>query len=193
MAERWVAAAVVAVVLVCSAGCGYLQRRGNDALDIFDVGVTVSNHARPDFALFVSFWNIFPLGYAHVDGKLIGIGNGQVGVLDFVHRGSWGVLLWGAEEHAVAEDVMTPPGPQHHAQGALRLALGAEDMPPRHQYFDCDRTFHLGWIGLHLRIKLDDLADFVVGWTGPDIMKDDGLARGRAHENVNLLKQGGEP
>ena len=180
------ALALLFLLLIGSSGCAYMQHRGEDALDILDVGITISNHARPDFALFVNFWNILPLGYAHVDGKLIGIGNGQAGVLDFAHRDSWGVLLWGAEERSVADDVTTPPGPQRYAQGALRLALGAENTPPAHQYFDCDRTLHLGWIGIHLRIKLDDLADFILGWTTLDIMHDDGLPRGLpAHRRSN--------
>jgi hypothetical protein len=68
-------------------------------------------------------------------------------------------------------DSRTPP---RYDQGFVRLIAGAEREPPFHQYFDCDRTFHLGWIGLHLRIKLDELADFVLGWAGRDIMGDDG-------------------
>lgn len=160
-------------------GCMYLHDRGRDALDIFDVGITVSNHLRPDLGAFVSFWNILPIGFAHVEGKLVGIGNGRVGVLDFVHDRTWGAVIWGAEQHGVADGVrVTPEGPPRYDQGALRLALGAERSPPGHQYFDCDRTFHLGWLGIHLRIKLDELADFFLGWTTLDIMKDDGLPRG---------------
>lgn len=156
-----------------STGCAYMGNRGRDALDIFDVGVLVSDHVRPDFAAFVSFWNVFPLGYAHADGKLIGVGGGRVGIQDFRHLDSWGVLAWGAEQHAVGEPTAGGEPVARYDQGFLRLALGAEAKPPSHQYFDCDRTFVLGWIGLHLRIKLDDLADFVTGWVGLDIMNDD--------------------
>ena len=156
-----------------STGCASLGERGRDALDIFDVGVLVSDHARPDIAAFMTFWNIFPMGYAQVDGKLIGIGAGRAGVMDFQHVHSWGVLAWGAEQHAVGDLGDSPDPPARCDQGWLRLALGAENKPPRHTYYDCDRTFALGWIGLHLRIKLDDLADFVTGWFGMDIMDDD--------------------
>lgn len=162
--------AAIMLVLLGSSGCTYLGNRGRDALDVFDAGILVSDHARPDFAAFLNFWNILPAGYAHVDGRLIGVGGGRVGLLDFQHRDSWGVVAWGAEQHTAGE-----PGavPARYDQGFARLALGAERRPPGHQYFDCDRTFHLGWIGLHLRIKLDDLADFILGWAGADIMNDD--------------------
>ncbi len=153
-------------------GCAYLGNRGRDALDIVDTGILVSDHARPDFAAFLNFWNLFPMGYAHVDGKLIGIGGGRAGIQDFRHVDSWGVLAWGAEQRAVGP-LNTGAERPRYDQGFVRLALGTERDPPGHQYFDCDRTFHLGWVGLHLRIKLDDLADFLTGWAGMDIMHDD--------------------
>ncbi len=175
-AGRALAVALILALAAMGGGCSYMARRGNDALDIFDVGVLVSDHVRPDLAAFVNFWNVLPLGYAHVDGKLIGIGGRRAGILKFRHLDSWGVLAWGAEQRAVGEPEPGMEGPPRYDQGFVRLALGAEHKPPGHQYFDCDRTFHLGWIGVHLRIKLDDLADFITGWAGLDIMGDD--ARG---------------
>jgi len=156
-----------------STGCAYLGNRGRDALDIFDAGILVSDHSRPDFAAFLDFWNLFPIGYAHVEGKLIGIGGGRVGIQEFRHLDSWGVLVVGAEQRAVGPLEPGADVPPRYDQGIVRLIAGAERKPPFHQYFDCDRTFHLGWVGLHLRIKLDDLADFVTGWAGLDIMHDD--------------------
>ncbi|MFO7958226.1 MAG: hypothetical protein R6X33_14160 [Candidatus Brocadiia bacterium] len=172
-ARRALFLAMLLPVSLSVTGCTYMGNRGRDALEIFDVGVVVSDHARPDFAAFLNFWNIFPLGYAHVDGKLIGIGGGRAGIQQLRHDDSWGVLAWGAEQRAVGE---LPPGtdvPPRYDQGFARLALGADRDPPGHQYFDCDRTFHLGWIGLHLRIQLDELADFFTGWAGMDLMADD--------------------
>jgi hypothetical protein len=167
-------------VLSVGSGCTYLRDRGRDAMDVFDVGILVSDHARPDLGLFVSFWNIFPLGYAKVQGKLIGMGNGEVGLLDFVQDQTWGVLLWGAEQHGVAAGASwgADGRPPRYDQGLVRIAARSGRKPPIHQYFDCDRTIYLGWIGVHLRIKLDDLADFILGWATLDIMKDDGLLRG---------------
>ena len=45
------------------------------------IGVLVSDRVRPEFAAFLNFWNVFPMGYAGVDAKLIGIGGGRIGVL----------------------------------------------------------------------------------------------------------------
>lgn len=171
--SRTLVLTALVVASLVSTSCNYMGNRGRDALDIFDVGVLVSDHVEPDFAAFLNFWNLFPLGYAHVDGKLIGIGGGRAGIQDFRHLHSWGVLGWGAEERAVGKLPPRTEAPPRYDQGFVRLALGAEDKPPGHQYFDCDRTFHLGWIGVHLRIKLDDLADFILGWSGLDIMNDD--------------------
>jgi hypothetical protein len=173
IAARTLVLGMLIVGSLASTGCAYLGNRGRDALDVFDVGVLVSDHARPDFAAFMTFWNIFPIGYAHVDGKLIGIGGGRAGIQDFRHEDSWGVLAWGAEQHSVGELPAGTEAPARYDQGFLRLALGAEHKPVPHSYFDCDRTFVLGWIGLHFRVKLDHLADFVTGWAGMDIMHDD--------------------
>jgi hypothetical protein len=60
-----------------------------------------------------------------------------------------------------------------YSQGLIRV-LGTPPNPPlHHTYFDCDRTFVLGWIGLHLRIQLDEMLDFFTGWFGADVMADD--------------------
>lgn len=163
-------------VALASAGCcsPYMMDRKQDALEVFDVGLLVSDHLAPDFAAFMSFWNLFTMGYAHVDGKLLGIGGGRAGVIDFRHRNTWGVFLYGDERHGVGPTYTPDPRMQRtYSQGIIRV-LGTPPNPPlHHTYFDCDRTFHLGWIGLHLRIQLDEMLDFVTGWFGADVMADD--------------------
>jgi hypothetical protein len=169
-----------------------MRDRGQDALDIFDAGLLVSDHLAPDFAAFVSFWNIITLGYARVDGKLIGVGDGRIGVMDFRHWNTWGVLLYGDERHGIGSTYTPNPDLQPtYSQGLIRV-LGTPPRPPlHHTYFDCDRTFVLGWIGLHLRIQLDEMLDFVTGWFGADIMGDDqyGPAR-QAAESQAALRAG---
>lgn len=173
-----IAFVLVIAASLASIGCrgAYMQARKQDALDIFNVGLLVSDHLSPDFAAYVSFWNLFTLGYAHVDGKLIGIGAGRVGVIDFRHQNSWGVLLYGNERYGIGPTYTAPPEDQPvYSQGLIRV-LGNPPHPPlHHTYFDCDRTFVLGWVGLHLRIQLDEMLDFITGWFGGDIMEDDGL------------------
>ena len=34
-------------------GCGYFRAQGNDALDMFDVGVSVTTHLMPELACYV--------------------------------------------------------------------------------------------------------------------------------------------
>jgi hypothetical protein len=177
LSARLVLLAVIALVLAASGCCNpYMQDRKQDALDIFNVGLLVSDHLAPDFAAYVSFWNLFTLGYAHVDGKLIGIGAGRAGIIDFRHQDSWGVLLYGDERYGIGPTYVAKPDDQPTYSQGLPRVLGTPPNPPlHHTYFDCDRTFVLGWVGLHLRIQLDEMLDFITGWFGGDIMEDDGL------------------
>ncbi len=90
----------VLLLIVVSAlflnGCAYMEARGRDALDMFEIGITITDKAEPDFSLYFDFFNITPVGYSKVDGKVLGIGNRQIGWLDHSnHR--WGLLLAGED------------------------------------------------------------------------------------------------
>lgn len=174
--RRISAAGLLAAVLLTTGCCtDYIKNRGKDALDVFNVGILVSDHLTPDFGLLFSFWNVFPMGFAHVNGKLIGIGDSRIGVMDIKHQNSWGIWCWGAEEYRAGDfDRSDPESTSRHDQGWLRLLCGVDRPPPKQTYFECDRVVHLGWIGLHLRIHLDQMADFFTGWLGCDILNDDG-------------------
>jgi len=78
------------VLLACAAlmsaiGCSstYMKNRGNDLMDIVELGVTTSPVKQPGFALNANCFNIVPVGYAHVCGWFTGLGARQFGVLDF--------------------------------------------------------------------------------------------------------------
>ena len=169
-------------ILVLTNGCSYLRNRGLDALDIVDVGVTFTDKTSPDFAIFADFFSITPVGYSRIDGKVFGIGNRQIGWLDYEDR-CWGVLLWGSEKKGSGK--FNPKDP-HQARvdqqdlktrprfntGILRMSL-QDNLPPLLQFLECDRCVHLGWIGVHATIRPFDLLDFILGWTTLDILGDD--------------------
>ena len=79
-----------------------MRNRLNDALDIVDIGITVTPRAEPDFALFLDFYNFLPLGYADVNGKLLGLGNRNPGWNDFEMQ-AWGVLAWGQRKYGTGK------------------------------------------------------------------------------------------
>jgi hypothetical protein len=166
--------------------CAYLQHRGDDAKDILDIGITVTPSVKPDFALYFDFFNMLPLGYSNVDGKLLGIGYRQGGALDYQSH-NWGVWAYGSEKQGAG--VFNPNDPRHARQGvepaepwpaydAGFVRVFAEDNPPpKFHYMECTRQIHLGWIGYMMDFRPVDLLDFFVGWTTIDILHDDHIPR----------------
>jgi len=163
-------------------GCTYLKNRGNDAMDIIDIGITFNNEWKPDFGLYFDFFNVLPIGYANVDGKMIGWGNRNAGWLDYNER-SWGVIGWGSEKRGCGE--FNPLDP-HQARpdqrtlaerpdfnvGVVRMA-SEDNSPPVPQFFECNKMIFLGWIGIYNTCRPGDIIDFILGWTTLDIMGDD--------------------
>jgi hypothetical protein len=169
-------------------GCAYMRDRGHDAMDIIDIGVTVNDKPMPRFALYFDFFNILPLGFSNVDGKVLGMGNRQAGFMDFEHQ-NWGVLAVGKEQKG--SGVFNPNDP-HQARPDQKdlterprydvgfVGVGGEEPPPDMQFLECDRALHLGWIGLHATMRPIDLLDFVFGWFTIDMMGDDGIPSANA-------------
>lgn len=167
-------AALVAVLLACT-GCAYLRDRYNDATDMVDVGVTVSN--RPSFACYLGFLNVLSLGYVDFDGTLLGLGNSEFGTLP-ARNHARGLLLWGEERLGYGaqfkpEDPETPP---LWRVGVLGLIQGP--VPSKEHTVNCPKILHLGWVGFMLNCKFGQWADFALGWTTLDIMNDDTGTRG---------------
>ncbi|MFO7957447.1 MAG: hypothetical protein R6X33_10145 [Candidatus Brocadiia bacterium] len=165
-------AIVVSVVLLMllSSGCAtYWADRGNDSLDILDVGVTTSS--KPGFSLYAGFLNVLSLGYSDVDGTLWGIGGRHAGAVP-MRQNAAGVLLEGYEQLGYRDfDPADPDSPEPWRVGIIGLAEGPP--PPPGQTVNCPKLLHLGWVGLTLNCRFGELADFVVGWFGGDIMGDD--------------------
>ncbi|NQU42613.1 hypothetical protein HQ520_04965 [bacterium] len=187
---RMASALILLTLLAGLSGCSYLSDRGRDALDIFDLGITITPEAKPDFAIYFDFFNMLPVGYGNVDGKMIGWGNRQMIFLDdtpldyTLH--SWGALVWGSEKYGTGSFIPADPRqvrddqrdllerPRYNA-GVARVISEEENRPPWTHYFECQRALHLGWIGIVFNLRPLDVVDFVVGWTTVDFMGDDHL------------------
>ena len=170
------------VVITLVSGCTYFRARGRDALDMMDIGFTVTDKWSPDFSIYADFFQITPLGFTSIDGKVLGIGNRQIGLLDYENK-SWGVLLWGSDWKGSGifnpKDPRQARGDQRDATERPRFNTGIVRMlaqgnrPPTPTFIECDRGIHLGWIGFHFSVRPGDILDFILGWTTLDIMGDD--------------------
>ena len=171
--------ALLLTAMIACSGCTYAKNRGNDALDILDVGVTTSKE--PGFSLYAGFLNILSLGYSNVDGTLRGIGGGDTGAIPMRHNAA-GALLWGREQMGYdgAFDPEDPESPQPHGVAPIGLLLGP--LPSGRHAVDCPKLLHLGWVGLTLNCHFAELADFLLGWTTLDILGDDYAAEAGASE-----------
>ena len=156
-------------IAVATQGCGYFRHRGQDAKDMFDVGLTFSS--KPQFAAYTNCPIIFPIGYGKVDGSFVGVGGRKAGVMKH-KESSTGLLLWGREEvswEKAGEN--DPKSLQTEDQGLLGLATAEEENRIRTPA--CKHYLHLGWIGLVGNIRWLEIPDFFLGWVGLDITGDD--------------------
>lgn len=167
MLAMWVTVAVLALM---GSGCAYLSDRGNDALDIFDVGLTVTSE--PRLAAYCGFQSLIAIGYSDVDGKMIGIGDRRVGVIDFRHNAA-GIVLEGYEQLGVGSnfDLSDEDSPVKRGIGLGLIYGGYPDSFMG--ALNCPKFVHIGFIGCNMNCKLGELVDFLLGWTTLDIANDD--------------------
>lgn len=152
-----------------STGCAYFINRGNDLVDVFDVGITVSE--KPQIGLYASWLNLVPVGYSNFDGTLIGLADRNVGAVKAREKAA-GVLVWGYEQFGYEDfNVNDPESPPQWGVGLAGLAEGP--LPPAGQTANCPKLLHLGFIGLSINCKVGQLVDFILGWTTLDVMGDD--------------------
>lgn len=167
--RRMVLALTILVVAGLTSGCAYMRDRGNDALDIVDLGVTMSGE--PQFGAYVGFQSLLGLGYANFEGQMFGIGGGNVGLMDAeYHAGS--ILVTGYENWQFAGS------PARETDTDIGLAMidgGGPDNFAR--FFTCPKFIHLGWIGLSLGCSPGQIIDFLLGFTTLDLGSDDGHLR----------------
>jgi hypothetical protein len=160
-----------------------MRNRINDLADIVDVGITVTPQAEPQFGLFFDFYNFLPFGYVDVNGKILGLGNRQLGWSDFEMK-AWGLLAWGRKKYGTGKFNPADPHQARSNQRGLTErqtydvgfvgSFAGKNPPPELWFMDCGpRILHLGWIGLYETSRYPDLLDFILGWTTLDILRDD--------------------
>ncbi len=147
----------------------YLRNRGQDALDMFDIGFTFS--LKPQFGLYANCPFTMPVGLAKVDGYYAGIGGGKFGVMEH-HQASAGLLLAGRERVTWGSaDSDEGQSGGDYTIGLLGLNTDVEGKPVYRP--QCTHYFHLGFIGVTGNVNYKDIPDFFLGWFGLDICGDD--------------------
>jgi len=153
-----------------TSGCAYLHNRGNDAKDIFDVGLTFSK--QPQFGLYCGFQSLLGVGYAGVDGHECGIGQREMGWLPMRYNAG-GLVLAGYEQYAF-DGKYDPRNPDSPTTRGVGLGMFHYATPRSVvEMLQCAKFVHLGWIGVNLNCKIGELLDFVIGWSTLDIGGDD--------------------
>ena len=170
MTWRTIVTVALAVVWTTAPGCSYPKHRLQDAAEMFDVGFTFSK--KPQFSAYMNCPVVAPIGYGEVDGQFVGVGGGEVGMMDH-HQESRGLLFWGREE--VSWDTFDPEDADTisvQGVGLLGLAENAGDEEP----YDlaCIHYLHLGWIGVAANVHWLEIPDFFLGFFLLDPVRDDG-------------------
>lgn len=162
---------------VLTNGCAYMQARGNDAKDVFDIGITVTK--TPHVGVYAGFNSIIGVGYVNMDGHMLGMAQRRAGVLP-MRFSAGGMVLEGYEQYGYCDDFdandKATPKRRGNALGMLYDAKPSGGM----EMFQCPKIVHLGWVGVNVTCKLSELADFVLGWTTIDIADDDAAAEALA-------------
>jgi hypothetical protein len=164
-------------VLAASQGCTYLRYRGEDFLDIADIGFTVS--IKPGFALYADAVSVLPLGFSYVDGYFLGWGGGQFGFTRHYEH-CWGLLAIGHETHAWGKFSKGNPSTLN------RQFVGIAGLPlfpvvqSRPSYMPaCVHYLHLGFIGAAANARYMEIIDFLLGFACVDLARDDGKPMSR--------------
>lgn len=176
---------MILTAVLCGTGCSYLQDRATDARNVIDLGISVNTSLKPQFSCYFDFFQLVPIGYGNLDCKVLGLGNRQLGWVDYQNHG-WGVLAVGRLQQGYG--VFNPNDPEQargdqrelterptYDTGFVGSFTGAEPPPPL-QHIQCERSIHLGWIGIQNSMRPLAILDFILGWTTFDLLKDDHLA-----------------
>lgn len=168
-----VALGVVVPVLLAAHGCCYLKARGNDAKDMFDIGLTFTK--TPHVAVHAGFQSLLTVGYADLDGHLAGIGQGQAGWVPMRYKAA-GAVLDGYEQYAYGANFDPAAAASPRQRGAGLGMLHYELPDSAMEMLQCPKFVHLGWVGVDVNCKLGEILDFLAGWSTLDIGGDDDRA-----------------
>jgi len=115
---------------------GFLKSRVKDALEMADVGVTITS--TPQWTLYAALLSSTPVGYGKVDGYFFGVGGGDIGAMR-IYYNHIGLGVWGRERtgwgdgllfHFGGFDVDKPETMHCQGVGVLGFLLPPYDRRP---------------------------------------------------------------
>jgi hypothetical protein len=157
-------------------GCGFLGDRVRDAGDTMDLGFTLSS--RPQFAVYGCAFGLGGLGYGKLDGKVLGLFGGRVG-LQSLSANIWSAGPVGGETIQVGDGEVVKK-----CSGAVCIMRRAPEGTTKSS--SCCHYLHLGFLGMAGNLHYKEILDCTLGWVGVDICNDDQsrLRRASAPEPV---------
>ena len=164
------------VTFFAAQGCTYLQHRGEDFAEIFDLGLTITT--TPQIGLYANGVSIASGGYSNIDGYFVGWGGGKFGVQRHYNK-CWGLVLIGHETMGWGDfDKNDPSTLYQQWQGILGVLAMPHETNPNYVPA-CVHFFpHLGYVGLVWNARYMEMVDFILGWGMIDIARDDGYRFG---------------
>jgi len=163
-------AMVAAAAFVSLSGCSsYLEKRGQDAVQMLEIGITHTD--QPSNAFFVCGVSIVGFGAANLEGTFTGMGGNQIGTTKFYYR-SVGYGLWTYEEIGWGDYDKTRQETLYSYYGGI--AGWIEHIQRRPGYAPgCNHFIHFGRSGFVFNVRYLEILDFLLGWTTLDICGDD--------------------
>jgi hypothetical protein len=172
---------LLAVAAILSTGCTYMHNRGEAAMKMFDIGITVSPICKPGLAVYVSIPGSIGAGGSCVDGKIFGIANNHAGWLDYENK-SYGAVLWGSSKQGGGDfdskDIYQARDDQRDLTerptfhtGPVR-DIACDNEVPSPAFIECDKFVHIGYVGILFNCRFLRIVNFIVGWTTLDFMAD---------------------
>jgi hypothetical protein len=166
-----------------SQGCAvvrYFQYRGEDCLEMVDVGLTIT--PEPCIGLYWNSLDVLVAGYSNIDGYFVGWGGGQLGVTQHYDK-CYGFIV-SHEEVGWGDFDKNDPSTLHMRVGGLAglaSVAGTGPSKPSPDYTPACVHFipHIGPVGLVWNARWTQIVDFIVGFTTIDIAGDDGYRFGK--------------
>jgi hypothetical protein len=162
-AIRPVLAVLVVVAGLATQGCSYLGDRARDAGDTMDLGFTLSS--KPQFAVYGCAFGLGGLGYGRLNGKVLGLFGGRVG-LQSLNANMWSAGPIGGETIQVGDKEAVKK-----CTGAVCIMQRAPEGTTKSS--SCCHYLHLGFLGLAGNLHYKEILDCTLGLVGVDICDDD--------------------
>jgi hypothetical protein len=172
-AIRRFAALALLLAAMSATGCQYAKHRLDDALEMFDIGISLSG--KPCLSVYACGVSFITGGISKFDGVVVGMGGGFIGIVG--HQNECFGLITAGTEHLVWTKGRKKRD-YRHMQGWQATLSAGKIYPPA--YFPaCTHYLHLFYFGLVGNLRYAEMLDFMFGFLGFDMAMDDGRDQGK--------------